>query len=63
MAVHARTRVFHNLALPAVYLLVAVGAAVHFAAAGGVNQDSPPEGLGKPNSPALLAKLIAPEQN
>ncbi|KWX67142.1 DoxX family protein [Mycobacterium sp. NAZ190054] len=29
--VHVRTRVFHNIAFPAVFLLLAVGATVHFA--------------------------------
>lgn len=31
VAVHVRTRVFHNIAFPAAYLLMAVGAAAYFA--------------------------------
>ncbi|WP_221193517.1 DoxX family protein [Mycolicibacterium iranicum] len=31
VAVHLRTRVLHNIAFPAVYLLLAVGALVYFA--------------------------------
>ena len=33
VAVHVRTRVFHNIGFPVAYLLLAVGAAVYFASA------------------------------